>query len=130
MHAGSIAVRVRVIPERRGGLVDLPAGGPARTRLDHLVRTPGGVGRQVHPVPVHGCRLVEPVLEVDRHLLAARGPQRRSEVGAVEPQVSVFSPGRSSLSPDSAISANTRRPSASIFESASGGIATRLSKRT
>ena len=79
-----LAVRVRVVPERRRRLVDVPLGRPRGARLDHLVRAAVHLGRQVHAVPVHGRRHVERVGDVDAHVLAPLRDERRAEVRAVE----------------------------------------------
>ncbi len=77
------AVRVRVVPEGRGGLVDRPARRPGGAGGDHVVRAAVGPRRQVHPVPVDGGRLRQAVGDVDGHPVAAAGAQGRAEVGAV-----------------------------------------------
>ncbi len=80
-----LAVGVRVVPEGRRLLVDVPLGRPCGIRVDHLVRTAVHLGGQVHPVPVHGGRHVERVLHVDPHVLTAFRHERGTEVAAVEP---------------------------------------------
>ena len=80
---GGPALQVRVIPERRGRLIDLPARRPSGARRDHLMRAAVHPRRQVHAVPMHRGRLADRVLDVHEHPLAAPGAQRRPEVGAV-----------------------------------------------
>src|SRR5699024_12355425 len=80
-----LSVWVRVVPQRRGGLIDLPVRCPRLPGVDHLVPSSGAVRRQMHSVPVHARGLRQRVLDVDGDLLTAIGPQRRSEEIAVEP---------------------------------------------
>jgi hypothetical protein len=77
-------VGMRVVPERRGRLVDPPLRREGGAGPDRLLRSAVHAGRQVHAVPVHGGVLAEPVADVDHDLLAACGPQRRTEMRAVE----------------------------------------------
>jgi hypothetical protein len=81
---GGLAVRVRVVPQGRGRLVDPPGRRPGRTRLDRLVRATVHRGRQMHAVPVDRGRLVQLVADVDHHLLPPRGPKSWPEIVAVD----------------------------------------------
>ncbi len=79
-----LAVRMRVVPQGRGRLVDRPRGRPGRSRSDQLVRAAVGLRGQVHPVPVQGGGLRQGVGDVDPDLVAEAGAQRWPEVGAVD----------------------------------------------
>src|SRR4029450_7073096 len=80
----ALAVRMRVIPQRRGGLVDPPGRRPGGAWLDRLVWPAVGGRRQVRTVPMHRGRLREQVPHVDRDLLSARSSQGWAEVVAVD----------------------------------------------
>jgi len=80
-----LAVRMRVVPERRGRLVDEPLGRPGGAGRHHLVRAAVHRRGQVHAVPMHRGRLVERVAHLDAHPFAAIRDERRAEVAAVEP---------------------------------------------
>jgi hypothetical protein len=51
------AVRVRVVPQGGGGLVDRPGRRPGAAPVDQLVRAAVGPGGQVHAVPVQRAGL-------------------------------------------------------------------------
>jgi hypothetical protein len=86
------AVRVRVVPEGRRGLVDRPPRRPGLAGRNRLVRATVGRGREVHSVPVDRRGLLrEAVLDVDHHLIAPCCAKRRRQVGAVR------APGRREL---------------------------------
>jgi hypothetical protein len=68
---GRLAVRVRVVPEAGGRLVDRPRRCPRVARLHHLVRATVRARRQVHAVPVQRGRFVDGVRHRDLDLVAA-----------------------------------------------------------
>src|SRR5262245_30682563 len=74
---------MRVIPQRRGRLVDLPGRRPGRARLDRLMRPAVGGRRQVRAVPMHRGHLGQLIPYVDRYLLSPRNSQGWAEVVAV-----------------------------------------------
>ncbi len=115
-----LAVRVRVVPERRGLLVDVPFGRPCSARVDHLVRAAVHLGGKVHAVPVHGRGLVERVGHVDPHALATVGDERRPEVAAVE------SPG---VARDARLELRRSRPRVEREDSGAVGVDRRFGER-
>jgi len=74
---GRPAVRVRVVPERRGGLLDPPARPPGGARADGLVRAAVHLARQVHPVQ---CTVVGSGSALAT-CTAIRSPRRARSVG-------------------------------------------------
>ena len=70
-----LAVRMRVVPERRRRLVDRPARIPRRAGIDRLMGAAVHRGWQVHAVPVHGGRLGQ---------LVAHGRGRDFQPGALD----------------------------------------------
>src|SRR5262249_12291527 len=73
-----------LIPQRRGGLVDLPGRRPSGTRLDRLMRPAVGGRRQMRAVPMHRGHLGQPVPAVAPYLLSPRNSQGWAEVVTVD----------------------------------------------
>ena len=119
-----------VVPEGGGGLVDPPVRRPGGAGTDHLVRAAVHDGRKVHAVPVDAGRFVEAVDDVDHDLARRAWPERRAEVVAVEAPGAGGPARPKSRRPGWARRSKTRRPCASIRDSASGGMASRLTKLT
>src|SRR5699024_6162692 len=80
-----LAVRMRVVPERRRGLIDRPLDRTTRARPDGRVRATVHLRGQVHPVPMEGGGDVEVVDGVDADGLSRVDPHRRSQERAVVP---------------------------------------------
>ena len=80
-----LTVRVRVVPQRRRGLVDRPGRLPRLARSNGLVWPAVHLGGQVHAVPVDAGVLVELVGHLHHDLLPTRGAQRRAEIGPLNP---------------------------------------------
>lgn len=66
-----LLVRMGVIPERGGGLVDAPGRRPGLPGCDRLMGVPVGSCGQVHAVPVQGRRLGQAVVDLQGDLVAA-----------------------------------------------------------
>ena len=79
------AVRMRVVPEARGRLVDGPCRAPRLPGLDLLMRPAIHRGGQVHAMPVNARVLVKRVVDLERDRLAALRPHGGAEEVAVEP---------------------------------------------
>ena len=82
--SGGGAVGVRVIPQRRRGLLDGEARRPGRARVDRLMGTAVGHRRELGAVPVHGGGLRKQVVDVERQVGAGPGADGWPEVVAVD----------------------------------------------
>ena len=77
------AMRMRVVPQRSGLLMDREAGGPRLPWLDSLMRSAVHASGNMHPVPVHRRHLIQVVLDDQIDIFASTQAQRRSEIRSV-----------------------------------------------
>jgi hypothetical protein len=74
-------VWMRVVPSRRGRLVDLQNGAPALAWINRLMRPAVVIAGHQEPVPMHRCHNVERILDRHLHLIAAAQADDRPKDG-------------------------------------------------
>ena len=76
-------MRMRVVPQRRGLLIDLKAGSPRFSWLDFLMWCAVHASGNVHSVPVHCRYFIQVVLDGQIDIFASTQSHRRSQKRSV-----------------------------------------------